>query len=91
MSNGNDELKFKMKVAEWRGYVGKALESIEQNQKDICERLTRLETKMDERMDETEREVSDLKSKVSKLSGTISLIVSVAVSGIGFLLKKLFG
>lgn len=87
--NGNVDVQFKMKIAEWRGYVSRALEEISNNQKEMCSKIERLEGKFDARMDRTEEDVSDLKSTVSKMSGTISLIVSAIVSGIGILLRKM--
>ena len=57
---------FKMKTAEWQGYVKRALEDIACSQKEIKRRLEKLETR-----------ITGVQVKVGAIGGTVALVVTI--------------
>lgn len=62
----NNHLNFKMKVAEWRGYVKRALEDLNNEMQSIQKKL-----------DKVDNNVNGLYMKVAALGGTVAIITSL--------------
>ena len=81
------------KVAEWRGYVVRALEDMDKEIKDIKKAINDLDDKQDKNVDKVynrinklDNSITNLKVKLGTMSAGIAVILSIAISYISSLI-----
>ena len=77
-NNNNNDMSFKMKTMEWRGYTVKALESITDDIRRIDKTLISIEKKIDK----LQYDYNTLYVKVGVISGVLGLIAGCIASAI---------
>lgn len=87
MVNNTNNDKFKSKVAEWRGYVVRALEDIDREIKELKQAISDLDDKQDvnisriyNKINNLGTSVTNLKVKIGGMSATIAIILSLFIS-----------
>ena len=73
----NNNLNFKMRVADWQGYVRKSLESIEKRLENYETNMTTGFEKINKKLDKANSRVNRLYVKVGTLGGSVALVVSL--------------
>jgi len=68
---------FKMKTAEWRGYVKRALEDIGEAQKEMKEEFKQGQQEIKYRLEKLENRMTGVQVKVGAIGGTVALVVTI--------------
>lgn len=78
---------YNYKVAEWRGYVVRALEDLDNEVKELKSAVNTLDDKTDKnvagiykKLDGVSETISNMRMKIGGMSATIAIIVSMVIS-----------